>query len=174
MNAALDAWEPYAVALLKEAAKKYNGFVTYKQLGDTVQAQSGIRHNGLLTNWIGSLLERVINHCLNEELPQLSALCVKEDGTVGEGYRHAASAGGGEASTLDLDQLDDHAAKTRLECYRFFGAALPPGGGEPTLTPKAKAAWDWKKAQAKLDEPPRVCPTCFVTLPVTGICDNCA
>ncbi|MDT7766003.1 MAG: hypothetical protein QOC63_5423 [Mycobacterium sp.] len=30
-----------------------------------------------------------------------------------------------------------------------------------------------KKAQAKLDEPPKVCPTCFMVLPVTGICDNC-
>src|SRR2546423_1752106 len=58
MNDALDAWEPYAVALLTDTAKKDNAFVTYKQLGDTVQGQSGIRHDGLLTNWIGSLLGR--------------------------------------------------------------------------------------------------------------------
>jgi hypothetical protein len=34
MNDALDAWEPFAVALLMDTAKRYNGFVTYKQLGD--------------------------------------------------------------------------------------------------------------------------------------------
>jgi hypothetical protein len=172
MNDALDAWEPYAIALLVETAKHYSRFVTYKQLGDAVQGQSGIRHDGLLTNWIGSLLGRVIGHCVKEEVPQLSALCVKEDGTVGEGYRHAALIHA-ELDAVSLDQLDDHAARTRLECYRYFGAELPPGGGEPTLTPRAKAARDYKKAMAKLDEPPKVCPTCFVVLPVTGICDNC-
>jgi hypothetical protein len=172
MNDALDAWEPYALALLINTAKKYNGFVTYKQLADTVQGQSDIRHDGLLTNWIGNLLGRVISHCVKEQVPQLSALCVKEDGTVGDGYRHVLLTRG-ELDGLGLDQLDDHAAKTRLECYRYFGAELPPGGGEPTLTPRAKAARDYKKAQAKPDEPPKVCPTCFTVLPVTGIRDNC-
>lgn len=52
MNDALDAWKPFAVDLLMETAKHYNGFVTYKQLGSAVQDQSGIRHDGLLTNWI--------------------------------------------------------------------------------------------------------------------------
>lgn len=174
MNSALDAWEPHAAALLKETARKYNGFVTYKQLGETVQGQSGIRHDGLLTNWIGSLLARVINHCVAEKIPQLSSLCVKEDGTVGEGHRHAVLAGGQSDEKLDLDQLDDHAAKMRLDCYRYFGAELPPGGGEPTLTPRAKATRDYKKVQKKLDEPPKLCPTHSVVLPVTGICDYCA
>ena len=93
MNDALDAWEPFGIALLMETAKKYNGFVTYKQLADAVQGQSGIRHDGLLTNWIGSLLGRVIGHCVREQVPQLSALCVKvlrvvlddDDGVIGFG-----------------------------------------------------------------------------------------
>jgi hypothetical protein len=172
MNDALDAWEPHAIALLTDTAKKYNCFVTYKQLGDTVQGRSSIRHDGLLTNWIGSLLGRVISHCVKEQVPQLSSLCLKEDGTVGEGYRHAALVGG-ELDTLGLEQLDDHAARTRLECYRYFGAELPPGGGEPALTPRAKAARDYRRAQAKLDEPPKLCPTCYTVLPLTGICDRC-
>jgi hypothetical protein len=50
MNDALDAWEPFGVALLMDTAKEYNSFVTYKQLADTVQAQSGVTHDGLLTN----------------------------------------------------------------------------------------------------------------------------
>lgn len=69
MKDALDAWEPFAIALLVKTAKHYNGFVMYKQLGDAVQGQSGIRHDGLLTNWIGSLLGRVIDHCAREHFP---------------------------------------------------------------------------------------------------------
>ena len=174
MQPALDAWEPHAVALLTDTARTYNGVVTYKQLGEAVQEQSGIRHKGLLTNWIGSLLARVIDHCVRAGTPQLSALCVKEDGMVGEGYRHALSAAGSKADELNLDLLDDHAAEMRLECYRHFGAELPADGGAPTLTPRAKVTRDWKKAQAKLEEPPKICPTCSVQLPVTGNCDECS
>jgi hypothetical protein len=174
MNGALDAWEPHAVSLLMDTAKKYNGFVTYKQLAETVQQQSEIRHDGLLTNWIGSVLGRVVEHCAKEQIPHLSSLCVKEDGTVGDGYRHVLLTCGEAAAEIGYDQLDDHAAEMRLKCYRHFGAQLPPDGGVPTLAPKAKAARDYKKAQAKLDEPPNLCPTCYTVLPLTGKCDDCA
>lgn len=172
MGDAIDAWAPIATVLLKDTAKRYNAVVTYKQLGEVVQSRSGVSHNGLLTNWIGSLLGRVIELCTEEQIPQLGALCVKEDGTVGDGYRHAAIASGG-SSGMDLDELDDHAAMTRLECYRYFGANLPPGGGEPVLTPRARAARERKVREARKHEPPKLCPTCFTVLPVTGVCDGC-
>ena len=128
MQSALDAWEPHAIALLHDAARTYNGVVTYKQLGESVQEQSGIRHKGLLTNWIGSILARVIDHCVRAGTPQLGALCVKENGTVGEGYHHALLAAGSRVDELTRDQLDDHAAHMRRECYRHFGTGLPPTG----------------------------------------------
>ena len=128
MQSALDAWDPHAVALLTDTARTYNGVVTYKQLGDAVQEQSGIRHKGLLTNWIGSLLARDIDHCVRAGTPQLGALCVKENGTVGEGYRHALLAAGSRVDELTRDQLDDRAAHMRRECYRHFGTGLPPTG----------------------------------------------
>ena len=181
MQDAYNQWEPLAVALLVDTAKTYGGFVTYKQLTEFVQVETGTTHKGLITNWVGELLGRVIEHCLQEEIPQLSALCVTAEGTVGNGYRAAIAAERipTENATDDqehdetLDELDDHAAKTRLKCYSFFGAELPAGGGEPMLTPKAKAARDWKRAQAKPDKPPKLCPSCFVALPATGQCDNC-
>ena len=129
MQSALDAWEPHAVAFLTDTARTYNGVVTYKQLGEAVQEQSGIRHKGLLTNWIGSLLARDIDHCVRADTPQLSALCVKENGTVGEGYRHTLLAAGSRVDELTRDQLDDHAAHMRRECYRHFGAGLLPNDG---------------------------------------------
>ncbi|MDH6199094.1 hypothetical protein M2272_005761 [Mycobacterium frederiksbergense] len=173
MQDALNAWEPIAIALLAETAKKYNGFVTYTELSDAVQTRSGIRHNGLLPNWIGDLLQRVIYHCRDNGIPHLSSLCVTADGTVGNGYSNVPILLG-DVESMNLEQLDDHAARTRLECYRYFGAELPPGGGEPMLTPKAKAAQEWKRAQAKMAEPPKLCPECFIALPVTGVCDECA
>lgn len=122
MQSALDAWEPYAIALLKDTATTYNGFVTYKRLGDAVQERSGIRNKGLSTNWIGGLLARVVDHCVRAGVPQLGALCVRADGTVGEGYRQALLAVGSAGDDENRDQLDDHAAQFRLECYRHFGA----------------------------------------------------
>ena len=129
MQSALDAWEPHAINLLHDAARTYNGVVTYTQLGDAVQEQSGIRHKGVSTNWIGSVLARVIDHCVRAGTPQLGALCVKENVTVGEGYRHALLAAGSTDDALTRDQLDDHAAHMRRECYRHFGAGLPPNDG---------------------------------------------
>ncbi|MEI7545647.1 MAG: hypothetical protein WCJ53_12590 [Mycobacteriaceae bacterium] len=100
----------------------YNGFVTYKRLGDAVQERSGIRYKGLLTNWIGGLLARVVDHCVRAGTPQLGALCVSADGAVGEGYRQALLAAGSAGDDVNRDQLDDHAAQIRLECYRHFDA----------------------------------------------------
>lgn len=172
MQNALNAWEPIAIAVLTETAKTYNAFVTYIELSSAVQTRSGIRHKGLLTNWIGSLLQRVIYHCRDTGIPHLSALCVTAEGTVGNGYSNVPLLLG-DVESMSLEQLDDHAARTRLECYRYFGAELPPGGGEPTLTPKAKSAQQWKRAQAKMDEPPKLCPVHFIALPSTGVCDEC-
>ena len=122
MQSALDAWEPHAIALLKDTAMTYNGFVTYKRLGDAVQERSGIRNKGLLTNWIGGLLARVVDHFVRAGVPQLGALCVRADATVGEGYRQALLAVGSAGDDVNRDQLDDHAAQMRLECYRHFDA----------------------------------------------------
>ncbi|ORW57744.1 hypothetical protein AWC21_18335 [Mycolicibacterium peregrinum] len=172
MNDALDAWEPIAIEVLMDTAKKYNGFVAYTELSNAVQTRSGIGHKGLLTNWIGSLLQRVIYHCRDHDIPHLSALCVTADGTVGSGYSNVPLLLG-EVESMSVEELDDHAARMRLECYRHFNAELPQGGGEPTLTPKAKSAQEWKRAQAKLAEPPKLCQVHFITLPATGVCDEC-
>lgn len=191
MKAAYDVWEPLAVSLLIETAHVYNGYVTYKQLSQYVQRQSGITHNALISNWIGELLGRVIEYCRANNTPHLSSLCVTSEGTVGDGYRavieaerldrasnnHAESASRGHAIAEGgetYDQLDDHAANTRLECYRYFGAALPPGGGKPTLTPQAQASREWKRAKAREAAPPKLCKVHNMTLPATGICDECS
>lgn len=180
MQDAFDAWQPHAVQLLTETAQRYNGFVTYTQLAEYVQAQTGITHKGLVMNWIGDILARVISVCTENGWPQLTSLCVTSDGTVGAGYKFALIASKATSSVEEqqeipqnLDDLDEHAAHTRLECYRFFGAVLPHNGGKPTLTPKAQAKKEYKKAQAKLDAPLKLCSRCNGALPMTGQCDYC-
>ena len=129
MQDAFDAWEPHAVATLTEIAKRYNGFTTYSQLAEFVEMQTGITHRGLVMNWIGDFPGRVISACTSNGWPQLTSLCVTSDGTVGAGYKFALDAAerassGSEPKALPqrFDDLDEHAARTRLECYRFFGA----------------------------------------------------
>lgn len=170
MASALEQWVPVAIDRLTEVAKTYNGYITYKQLTGAVQETTGITHNGGIQNWSGQLLEPIVLHCHRKALPPLTALCVHADGTVGIGYR-AVLREAGEPIPETLGELDDHAAAARLDCYRFFGAELPAGGGEPTLTPKVRAARDRKKAAEPV--PPKLCPSHYTQLPVTGICSEC-
>lgn len=169
---AMESWGPVAFEALVDTAKMYNAYITYKDLTDLVQATTGITYGALVPNWVGNVLAYVLNRARREGLPPLTSLCVSAEGTVGPGYAEVLRAYG-RPLPHGNDGLDDQAAIDRLACYRYYGAELPPGGGEPTLTPKAKAARDWKKAVAKEAGPPKVCPTHFVTLPVTGICDDC-
>lgn len=99
---------------------------------------------------------------------------------MGEGYRYAIvaekSARGEDDPTSGdetIEELDDHAARTRLECYRYFGADIPPGGREPTLTPKVKKTRELKKAKARAEAPPKVCAVHNLVLPVSGVCCEC-
>lgn len=66
------------------------------------------------------------------------------------------------------DRRSEFVAEVREAIDRVLAAL-----GEPKLSvlrPYTKV----EKAQAKPDELPKVCPTCFMVLPVTGMCDNCA
>lgn len=179
MRDAYDAWEPFAVEILLSAAKRYHGFVTYSQLADYVRDKTGITHKALVQNWVGNVLARVIKVCTANGWPQLTSLCVTADGTVGPGYKFAMIAAEKNRQHADgepsLDDLDDHAAKERFECNKFFGAEMPPGGGRPALTPKAQASREYKRTQAKRDAPPKFCPEHpWITLPTNGVCDDCA
>lgn len=51
-------------------------------------------------------------------------------------------------------------------------AAAPAPAGRRTTSTRA-AAPARRATRAAADEAPRLCPTCFMTLPATGICDTC-
>lgn len=133
---AMKEWGPVAFDALVDVAKTYNAYITYKDLTDLVQEVTGITYGALVSNWSGNLLSYVLHRAVRESLPPLTSLCVSAEGTVGKGYAEVLQAYGKPVPN-DLDSLNDEAAMHRLECYRFFGADLPPGGGVPSLTPKA-------------------------------------
>lgn len=162
------AWALAARDVLIRTARRYHGYVTYGELAEQVQLISGVRTRSQMRNWIGSVLGTVADDCHRREEPALSALCVRQDETVGIGYAYVLELAGEEVP----EDLDDHAARARLDCYRFFGAELPDDGGRHALTPKVAEAR--RRGAKQQSGPPVVCPRCFTQLPMSGQCDNCS
>ena len=113
--------------------------------------------------------------------PLIVSLAADDAGRVTEGYAVAVRAATGERP----EHPNAHAAKERLECYRYFEAVgLPADGGSvapaaivsapkaatkraPSRTPAVK------RPTKPADRPPEICPTCFMAIPRSGVCDNC-
>ncbi|WP_157845282.1 MULTISPECIES: DUF6884 domain-containing protein [Pseudofrankia] len=166
-DAARAAWADAGREVLISVARRYHAVITYAELAEEVQRSSGIRTRMLMMHWIGGVLGRVADECQSRHEPLLSALCVHQDGTVGDGYGGAVETNRGYRP----DDLDEHAAEERLACHLHFGAALPPDGGRPALTPQLAAR---RERQIRQQAPaPALCPTCHTQLPLSGQCDTC-
>ena len=164
--AAVPLWAAAALPVLARTAGSYNRVITYSELGEEVQAQSGVRTRMLLMNWIGQVLEQVAAECERRDELLLTALCVRTDGTVGDGYAGAVARHFGG---LPLD-AEIHAAEVRLECYRRYATDVPSDGGRARLTSQEQAR---RRAAAPPLEP-RICPVHHTALPQSGQCDDCA
>lgn len=171
----LKAWVPVGYRLLKETAHTYNAVVTSADLAARVQSVSG-RSGGSRSNWVGQLLEIVAMQAARSDDAPLASLCVQSDGTVGDRYRKALLAAG----DFELTDIEQRAAADRLECYRRYATDLPADGGAPRVVaraPRTTSSSGTTRAPAKPKAPerpaPKVCPTCFMQVPATGVCDNC-
>jgi hypothetical protein len=158
-------WAPAAYAVLRDTATRYRATTTYKELGEAVQRETGIRTRTTLAKWIAPVLADVARECLDHKEPLLISLCVTADGSAAAGYGEAVQERDGE----EPKDLDVHAAAERLNCYRFYGAEMPADGGSPVLTKQVAA----KKRAAAQDRKRPTCPTCFLELPANGVCDYC-
>lgn len=168
LDEATAKWSVHARQALISTAGQYHGYITYDELAEVVQREAGIVTTLPTHQWLGGVLVAVAEDCVTRGEPPLAALAVRKDETVGPAYRRSVARTGEPAP----DDLDDHAAEARLECYRYFGAAIPSGGGRAALTPKVSEA---RRRAARLNPTPAaVCPTCFTQLPFTGRCDACA
>ena len=162
---AVPEWSEAAVPVLQELASKYNRTITYVDFATAVQNATGIETKSLLQNWIGDVLG-VVGRAQPSDEPVLTALVVRADGTIGPGYGDLIV---DRTGALPAD-LDWHAAEQRLECYRHFGADLPPDGGKPTLPPQVATKRDRERSKAPVRE---VCASCGLRLPASGRCDHC-
>jgi len=126
--------------VLERVAQTYGSYVTYQEMAELVQEDSGIITAVPFRHWIGAVLGEVCRLERPDE-PLLTSLVVRADGTIGDGYIIPIRQRG-EADPVDLEL---HAATERLRRYRRYGAELPPDGGRPVFT-KAVAA---KRAGAR-------------------------
>jgi hypothetical protein len=165
-RSAVDAWSQAALPVLLDTARVYNAVITYKELGEAVQAQTGIRTRVLLMNWIGQVLEHVAAECHRQGELQLTALCVHQDGTVGAGYAGAVGRYGGRVP----EDPEERAAEVRLACYRKYAHDLPADGGQAQLTRQEAA----RRRAAAPPPPVQLCPVHHTALPRTGRCDDCS
>ena len=152
-------------------AHTYHAVITYKALAEKIQESTGIRTRSLLQNWIGPVLGKVVREAHRRGDPPLTALVVHtDDGMVGEGYKEVLEVAG-EPPVEDVLDRELHAARSRLECYRRFGATLPPNGGVPALAPRHQESIERRRVRS--EKPTQICPRCFMQLPSTGACDSC-
>ena len=127
------AWASAARPVLIETARSYRSVVTHKELAEAVQERSGIHTEQRVHYWIDDILALVSRDNADRDEPLLSALCVNREGSVGTAYGALVLELTGETPA----DPDDHAAKQRLACHRFFEAPdLPDGGGSSALVPQ--------------------------------------
>ena len=164
------AWALAARDGLLEVARRYHAVITYKELAALVQWRTRIRTTQLVQHWIGDVLTRVAVDCAAKGEPNLSALCVNAEGSVGDGYAVAVETATGERP----EDGDRHAAEERLRCHVFHEAVgLPADGGSAALTPRLAASRSRARKVIKDATPVPTCPVCFMAIPATGVCDNC-
>ena len=177
-------WALAARMRLEEAARDYHAVVRTADLADYVQERSRVRTRQQPRHWMGDVLFRTMQENISRGEPFLCSLVVDRQGHVGSGYAGLVEHLRGVAVT----DPDRHAAEERLDCYRHFGADLPEGGGEPGPAPSAapaarrttsgagagrSSASRVTAAPKKVEKQPAICPTCFMALPASGICDTC-
>jgi hypothetical protein len=180
-------WALAARERLQEVAHDYHAVIGSRELAEFVQRRSLIRTGQQPQHWIGDVLARVADDCARRGEPLLSSLCVDAKGRATSGYAVAVELHRGEV----VEDADGHAAQERLECYRRWGATLPPGGGVPGPLPepqqagtqragrrtpaaaKPRRATQATGAAKRIEKPVVTCPVHFTVLPANGICDLC-
>ncbi len=198
VEAGIPRWSRAAVDLLTETATEYDRVLTTNEFAEEVQRRAGAWANVTSKTWVRKVLGVVTLKCVKEGWPHLASLVVRpSDGKPGPWYFDVlAETGPGSAQ-----DESHHAARQRLDCYEHFGADVPEGA-DPTLDPlrrrrtvrhlDAKPA-PTRSARTKTTPPARtrpaaarkpqapseerrgkVCPTCFMEMPLSGVCANCA
>lgn len=147
-------WTLRATEILVEVASRYGRSIAYADLGAEVQRRSGILTDMALETWLDDVLREVGRRCTEAGQPALNLL-VDDSGS----------------------RVDPAA---RVSIYEAYGARMPKARTPRTTKgPRSRGrAADAQERPKRVTKPVErrrpVCPTCFVELPSTGVCDNCA
>lgn len=182
---ASEAWTAAAVEVLSEVAGHYLGVITYAELAEQVQARTGLRTRVSFRSWIGTLLGAAVVRCRAQGLPPLTSLVVHSQ-TAAAGadettaaarltcYRHFAT-----DVPVEVIVAADAAARAK-EAEAKEAAPARRSTTRPSTTRRSTASrattgprGTGGRRRSAADEAPRICPTCFVQLPASGICDEC-
>lgn len=189
-NTALDAWIPLAYDELLALATTYRAVVVHEDLAERVQELSGIATRVEVSTLMAKLLEGVAILAKAQGYPPLTALCVRQNGSIAPGYAKLP-----KSVPDDAADAEANAAKHRLLCYQRYAKDLPEDGGRPgpafakqravrasssrPTTPRPTTPRTTTQRPAKLaavvPEPvrPKLCPVHFTELPISGRCDEC-
>ena len=166
------AWTPFAHDALIETARTYGAVIHYQDLAALVQDRSGITTDQVPAHWVGKVLDRVAAEAVRRDEPPLAALCVRQDGSIGQGY------GGTPRSPTETEVL---AAEHRLLCYRQYADDLPADGGEisvhrpaPRVVSRTRATPATRPHAAATPTRREVtCHECFLIVAAGPTCSSC-
>lgn len=173
VNEARAPWAEAAVEVLTAVASHYHAVITYDALAEQIQSRTGLRTRSQPRNWIGSVLGQVVASCRSAGLPPLTSLVA-----------HRPDGG------LDLDESTISA---RLACYRRYADDVPADViAQADARAQAERLAAEEQVRQQVDKPkqqrarrtvsrtpprpepaPAICPTCFMQLPASGVCDTC-
>ncbi|WP_147915445.1 hypothetical protein [Ruania zhangjianzhongii] len=174
VNEGSKAWAEEAVEVLTEVAGHYLGIITYAELAEEVQARTRLRTRAPFRNWIGGVLATVVSRCHALGLPPLTSLVVHgrgKDGGTEEGTVHARfTCYRRFADDIPAEVLAAAAAADRAKAEE---AAASTRASRAKSRASARTRAPRERRQKATEEAPKICPSCFVQLPGSGICDDC-
>ena len=170
--------------VLTEVAGHYLGVITYAELAEEVQVRTRLRTRAPFRNWIGGVLATVVSRCHAQALPPLTSLVVhgrgKEAGTEDQTAAARFSCYQRFADDIPAEVLAALAAAERAKEEAAAEAARErrakpraSARGSATRECAARERAPRERRQQAADEAPKVCPSCFMQLPASGICDDC-
>ena len=191
---ALETWARTAHEILEETASTYHATITEGALAHRLLTETGIATSRPHPRWLPKLLQPLAALHYRDDYPPLTALVVDGRGWVGERYDDVLRAAEQRPIT-DPTERERHASRARLECYQW-AESVPEDGGHPEIVemkapraarapraatsaaaPRARTPREPKpvvpKKVAPADRPVNVCPNCNMSIPATGLCDNC-
>jgi len=152
---AMRAWAPIAQRVLYETSVSDRATITLEELAEIVQEESGVRTKEAVSTWITRLTDRVTAADPDIPIPVPPAP-TKARATRAAAPKRAKPATGATPTAAASSATitgSTPAVPATSAAPKATAAPKRPRGAEPEVT---------------------ICPTCFMALPASGICDNCS